>query len=272
VDFINKIICGDSVEVLKTFPDNCVNLIITSPPYSNQRKKTYQGKDESEYVEWFLTISKELFRVLKSDGSFILNIKERVLNGERHTYVLELILALKKQGWLWTEEYIWCKANSVPGKWPNRFRDAWERCLHFTKDRKFQMFQDEVMIPVGDWKKSRMKNLSKNDDIRISSEVGSGFGRKVSNWVDREMVYPTNVLRLPTECSNQGHSAAFPEALPDWFIRLFTKEKDVVLDPFMGSGTTAFAAQKINRLYVGIEIDEQYVSQSRERLGMDYIL
>jgi len=96
-------------------------------------------------------------------GLFILNIKEKAENGERHTYVLELILELRKQGWLWTEEFIWHKKNAYPGKWPNRFRDSWERCLQFNKPEKFNMYQQNVMIPVGDWANGRLKNLSDTD-------------------------------------------------------------------------------------------------------------
>lgn len=131
----SQIINGDCLEMLKLLPDNSVDLIITSPPYADQRKSTYGGVKPEQYVEWFLPIAQQLLRVLKQSGSFVLNIKEKVVNGERHTYVLELILALKKQGWLWTEEYVWHKKNSFPGKWPNRFRDGWERCLHFNKTK-----------------------------------------------------------------------------------------------------------------------------------------
>lgn len=116
--------CGDSREQLGYLPDNSVDLIVTSPPYADQRKNIYGGIHPDRYVEWFLPISAELLRVLKPSGTFILNIKEKVLNGERSTYVMELILAMRKQGWLWTEEFIWHKKNAYPGKWPNRFRDS----------------------------------------------------------------------------------------------------------------------------------------------------
>ena len=159
-----------------------------------------------------------MLRVLKPTGTFILNIKEKVVGGERSTYVLELILALRKQGWLWTEEYIWHKKNSYPGKWPNRFRDAWEHCLQFNKDRHFAMYQDAVRVPIGNWSMSRLKNLSETDRTRDEAKNNSGFGKKVSNWIGKETVYPTNVLYLATECSNKDHSAAFPEELPTWFI------------------------------------------------------
>ena len=135
----NVIYPGDCRKILansKKFPDNSIDFIITSPPYADKRKKIYGSIHPDNYVDWFLPISKELYRVLKDNGSFILNIKEHPRNGERDTYVIELILALKKQGWVWIEEYCWYKKNSFPGKWPNRFRDAWERCLHFTKKKQ----------------------------------------------------------------------------------------------------------------------------------------
>ncbi len=264
--FLNQIVCGDSLEVLRRMPERSVNLIVTSPPYADQRKKTYGGVHPDKYVEWFLPIAAEMKRVLTDDGTFILNIKEKVLDGERHTYVLELILALKKQGWLWTEEYMWHKRNTTPGKWSNRFRDSWERCLQFNNQRKFKMFQDEVMVPMGDWAEKRLKNLSENDSKRFNSQVGSGFGKDISKWVGREMAYPTNVLHLASECSNRNHSAAFPESLPTWFIKLFSEAGDVVLDPFSGSGTTCVVAKQLSRNYVGIELNEDYCKIASDRI------
>lgn len=257
---------GDCRDLLRRLPDASVDLVVTSPPYADSRKDTYGGVHPDEYVEWFLPVAAELKRVLKDGGSFVLNIKEKVVNGERHTYVLELILALRRQGWLWTEEYVWHKKNCAPGKWPNRFRDAWERCLHFTRQKKFKMNQDAVMVPTGDWAKSRLKKLGGNDVVRFNSQVGSGFGKNIANWVGREKAYPANVLHLATECGNKNHSAAFPKELPAWFIRLFTDEGDVVLDPFMGSGTTCVAAYELGRNYVGIELKDEYYRQALSSL------
>lgn len=266
----DRLYLGDCRAVLVGFPQNSVDLIFTSPPYAdNRRKSPYKGVSIDRYVEWFLPISNELKRVLKPEGSFVLNIKERAIHGERQTYVLELILKMKQQGWLWTEEYIWHKKNCYPGKWPNRFRDAWERCLHFTKDKRFKMFQEAVMVPMGSWKEKRLSQLSNNDLIRHESTVSSGLDRKVSNWVGRRLAYPTNVLYLPTECSNRNHGATFPETLPTWFIRLFTQEGDVVLDPFMGSGTTAIACIKNNRHFIGIEITRQYYEVAYDAIKIE---
>jgi site-specific DNA-methyltransferase (adenine-specific)/site-specific DNA-methyltransferase (cytosine-N4-specific) len=263
----NSIVCGDCEDELKDFPNDCIDLIFTSPPYADCRKNTYGGIHPDKYVEWFLPKSEQFLRILKPRGTFVLNIKEKAVKGQRHTFVIELILKMKKQGWLWTEEFVWHKKNCYPGKWPNRFRDAWERCLQFNKQKKFNMYQEAVMVPTGDWAKTRLKKLSVTDKKRDESKVKSGFGKNISNWLGREMAYPTNVLHMATECGNRNHSATFPHALPEWFIKLFTQKHDVVLDPFVGSGTTAIAAKKLERVYVGIDCNAEYCEMAKEKLG-----
>jgi len=276
VDILYQGECSGYLRNNILLPNNSIDLVITSPPYSDRRKSAYGGVHPDKYVEWFLPISEQLYRVLKPTGSLILNIKEHVRGGERETYVLELILALKKQGWLWTEEYCWYKKNSYPGKWPNRFRDSWERCLHFTKNKKFKMYQDAVKVPIGDWAQSRFKSMTEKDFIRHVSRTNSKFGRNVSHWLSKRKVYPHNVLvfekehyvepttviNFATECSNRNHSAVFPIELPSWFIRLFTKKGDTVLDPFVGIGTTAMAALLLGRRYIGIEASPEYVREA----------
>jgi len=266
IEIKHDLYLGDCEEILKSIPDHSVDLIFTSPPYADQRKNTYGGIHPEKYVQWFLPKTEQMLRVLKPSGTFILNIKEKVVGGERSTYVLELILAMRKQGWLWTEEFIWHKKNCYPGKWPNRFRDAWERLLQFNKSKKFHMYQDEVMVAMGDWTKSRLKKLSDTDKTRDESSVGSGFGKNISNWLNRDKAYPTNVLHLATECGNKNHSAAFPEGLPEWFIKLFTKVADTVLDPFMGSGTTNIVANRLKRNSIGIEIVPEYLEMVKAQL------
>ncbi len=266
IEIKTELLLGDCKEELKKIEDNSVDLIFTSPPYADARKNTYGGIHPDDYVEWFIPIAKELLRVLKPTGTFVLNIKEKVVNGERHTYVIELILEMKKLGWLWTEEFIWHKKNCYPGKWPNRFRDAWERLLQFNKNKKFKMFQESVMVPIGDWAKKRLQKLGPNDVVRFESRVGSGFGKNIANWLNRKMAYPTNVLHLSTECSNKKHSAAFPDALPEWFIKLFTEPGDTVLDPFMGSGTTIKVARRLKRNAIGIEINPEFYEIAKEGL------
>ena len=130
------------------------------------------------------------------------------------------------------------------------------------------MNQDAVQIPVGDWAQPRLRNLSKVDRTRDDSKSGSSFGKNVSNWVGRSMVYPTNVLHLPTECSNKNHPAAFPKALPEFFVKLLTDKSDLVVDPFEGSGTTGVVAITLGRRYLGIELSPAYSHTAQVSTGM----
>ena len=115
--------------------------------------------------------------------------------------------------------------------------------------------------------KHKIKKLSETDKISDNSKVGSGFGKNISNWISRDKAFPTNVLHLATECNNKNHSAAFPEGLPEWFIKLFTKENDTVLDPFMGSGTTLIVANRMRRNSIGIDIVAEYCEVVRNQLN-----
>ena len=191
-----------------------VPLIFTSPPYADQRKNNYGGIHPDDYVEWFLPRAEVLKKCLTPDGSFVLNIKEKAVGGQRHT-----------------------------------------------------MRQESVMVPMGDWKTARLRNLSKTDYTRDESKNENGFGKKVENWIGRDMAYPTNVLHLSTECGYKGHPAAFPLSLPNWFIRLFTDPGDIVLDPFAGSGTTLVAARDLDRDSIGIDMSLNYCDLIRERLS-----
>jgi site-specific DNA-methyltransferase (adenine-specific) len=134
------------------------------------------------------------------------------------------------------------------------------------------MYQDAVRVATGDWAQTRLSRLSVTDRLRDNSKVGSGFGKKVENWRGRDLAYPTNVLHLATECHNRGHSAAFPESLPEWFIRLFTTENDLVLDPFAGSGTTLRVADRLNRRAIGIEILPEYADLARRHLRLSPVV
>lgn len=261
---------GDCLDALTNVPSGSVDLIVTSPPYADARKRTYGGIRPDDYVEWFIPRAREFYRVLAPTGSFVLNIKEKCVDGERHTYVLELIQALRSEcGFRWVEEYVWHKTTSAPGYWRNRFRDAWERCLHFTKERNFKMNQDAVRVPIGEWTEARLKKLGSGDLTRHNSATGSGVGRKIAYWTDKDTVLPNNVLYGSPVAHNTGHSAAYPEWLPEWFIKLFTDEGDVVLDPFVGSGTTLRVAQRLGRQSIGVEILHDAATELAIELGID---
>lgn len=260
---ISTVYAGDVRCMLGMLDDNSVDLVVTSPPYAERRKKAYGGIAVEKYVEWFLPISAELRRVLNPTGSFVLNIKEGTHDGERQTYVYELALALCKQGWLFVDEMIWHKTNPFPTGNKKRLKDGFERCYHFAKTKKFKFFPDAV----------RTKSTSKwaGDNERRKNKgahrTTNGSGMNMSRRVVGDLVRPSNVVTMPSSSINIGHPAVFPVGLPEFFIRLMTEEGDVVLDPFMGSGTTALVARGLGRRYVGVELSEEYLWDSAKRVA-----
>lgn len=143
------------------------------------------------------------------------------------------------------------------------------------------MYQDAVKVPIGDWATKRFKSMSENDFVRHISKNNSHLARNVSNWLNKKKVFPHNVLVFKEEhrlylgnvvetavdVSNKNHSAIFPIELPSWFIRLFTKESDIVLDPFLGSGTTAVAVILLGRQYIGIELKVEYFQKANKNVS-----
>jgi site-specific DNA-methyltransferase (adenine-specific) len=260
---ISTVYTGDVSSMLSVLDDDSVDLVVTSPPYAERRKKAYGGIPAEKYAEWFLPISAELRRVLKATGSLVLNIKEGTQSGERQTYVYELVLALRKQGWLWVDEFIWHKTNPFPTGNKNRLKDGFERCHHFAKTKNFKFFPDVVRTrSESKWARDNERRKNKG-----AHRTTNGSGMNMSRRVVGDLVRPSNVVTMPSSSINIGHPAVFPLSLPEFFIRLMTGERDVVLDPFMGSGTTALAAPGLGRRYVGVELSEDYLWDSAKRLG-----
>lgn len=261
-----KIIHGDARKVLRQFSNGEFNLIVTSPPYADARAKHYDSISVNDFPDFILSFHDEWWRVLADDGSLIINIKDKVVNGVRNRYVWKTIMALSDKGWLSIDDYLWLKPNAMPGYWPNRLRDEWEYCFHFTKQKKFKMHQNAVRQPIGNWAEKRLADLNGKSAIRHNSENDSGFGRDLRKWKDKDTVLPGNVIKVPLVGKNMGHPAVFPIGLPEFFIKLFTSEGDKVLDPFAGSGTTGIAALDLNRNAVLIDSNEKYIEVMENRL------
>lgn len=259
------VICGDSREVLNDFK-NCANLIVTSPPYADARKRHYDSISPDEFVEWFLTFHDPFYNSLLENGSFVLNIKDKVVNGVRHRFVWDTIQTLSENGWYAVDDYIWHKTNPMPGFWPSRLSDGWEYCFHLAKTRTPFFNRDEVKKPIGEWSKSRLRNLSDVDFTRHNSSNESGFGRDISKWVGKTEVSPSNVIDLPLVGKNKNHPAVFPVDLPLFFIKLLCPPGGLVIDPFGGSGTTGIAALMSGRNSVIIDNNPSYCEEAVTRI------
>lgn len=262
---INTILEGDCLFKLKSMPENSVDLIVTSPPYAQQRKDTYGGIDELDYPAWIAEVVKECNRVLKPSGSLVLNIKEHAVDGARSLYVYKSVLLIAEEMVL-VDEFIWNKTNPFPTGSKKRLKDGFERCFHFTKTKSYKFNPNNVLVKSeSKWLDSekRRKNTGAHDTT-------NGSGMNMSKRIASDLVRPSNVITMPTSCINIGHPAVYPVDLPEFFIKLLTDEGDVVLDPFMGSGSTALAAINTDRKFVGIEREVEYVSLANKRIADAY--
>ena len=242
------------------------NIACTSPPYSSQR--AYDAESEfrpippDEYVEWFAAVQENVRAHLTADGSWFVNIKAHCAEGERHTYVLDLVLAHKRRwGWLFVDELCWVRAG-VPGAWPNRFKNAWEPVFHFSTQAAIKFRPDADSHPsvhVFDYSPDNGKSVS-----------GSGLlGKEHASGFRDGLARPGNVIEIGSGGAKVTgeHPAEFPVGLPRWFILAYSDEGDAVYEPFAGSGTTLVAAEQIGRVGYGMEISPRYAAVILERLA-----
>jgi DNA modification methylase len=262
----HRLICGDcrDFDVIERLMDGVrVNLAFTSPPYASQR--TY---DESSgftpippdgYVDWFEEIQANVRAVLASDGSWFVNIKEHCEDGQRHLYVKDLTIAhVRRWGWRFVDELCWVDAsNGFPGSFPNRFKDAWEPVFHFAASAPIRF------NPLANGHVSE-DVLRYSPDAHMDMREG-GYAPAGARNYGAGLARPSNVIKIPAG-GDGTHSAAFPVALPAWFIRAYTDPTDAVLDPFAGSGTTLLAAHQEQRIGYGCEISPAYCDLICRRL------
>lgn len=270
-----NIINGDCFELIKQQPDNSVDLVVTSPPYSDivNYGKSVSTKKPDDYVDWILPLFKEIHRVLKPSGSFILNINDKCENAYRSTYIYDLISRNNKETDLKLyDTYIWHKKNGIPNGGPKRFRNTTEFIFHFCKDqKKMKFYMDRALIPTNG------QTLSRHNRGGLMKCQGTVVdGERVKEGRVQEVALhsrPDNVVRFSTAGAARDnhikHPAPYHKELPSYYINLLTDEGDVVLDPFSGIATTGMSCLELNRFYIGYELNETYCDFSVKRLEGD---
>ncbi len=267
------IINDDCFEAIKTQPDNSVDLVITSPPYSDivNYGKNVSTKKPDDYVDWLLPLFKEIYRVLKPSGSFILNINDKCENSYRSTYIYDLISRNNKETKLKLyDTYIWHKKNGIPNGGTKRFRNTTEFIFHFCKDSKQMKFNMEVALVEP---KESTSDRYKYDLDNGQGEVIDGVRVKVKRdrKIETEKVRPDNVVRFSTAAASRDnlikHPAPFHKDLPLYYINLLTDAGDLVIDPFSGIATTGIACKELGRNYIGYELNKTYAEFSEKRLN-----
>lgn len=284
--FLDSFLIGKCEDVLKDFPNGSVDFVLTSPPYADQRVygTTEFTIDPDDYVEWFLPKAKQIYRVLSPNGSFVLNINDKVVDGEQQLYVYELVIALcKKIGFKLVRDYIWHNPATPPniystGKY-GRTKKSHEYCFWFSKSDDWTFNLDPIRKP---YSKDMMKFLEgKGKGGREENQRPSTHSFNCGKvWADNGGSDPGSVIEIANTnsndyflrlCKERGilHPARFPEKLAEFFILAGTNEGDIVLDPFSGSGTTAVVARNNNRRWIGIDANADYCELAQARMNLN---
>lgn len=254
----HRLLCGDCrshSDVEKLLAGRKINVAVTSPPYASQRKydesSGFKPIPPDEYVEWYSDVAANIMANLADDGSYFCNIKEHCEDGQRSLYVKDLTLAHVRQwGWRFVDEFVW-KRGGVPGKWSNRFKNQWEPIFHFCTSADIKLIHENVM--------HESNGAFEYSPDNPKSKTGFFSNRGRNDIAKTGMALPGNVLEIGTEVGQtENHSAPYPVALPEFFIKAFSDEGDLIFDPFMGSGTTMIAAEKNGRHSCGTEISPTY--------------
>jgi DNA modification methylase len=277
----HRLICGDCRDygtVARLFDGALANVAITSPPYATQREydpeSGFKPVPPEEYSEWFRDVAANIAANLAPDGSYFLNIKEHAGDGERSLYVKDLVIAHRRQwGWRFVDEFCWRKTdNGVPGGWGNRFKNAWEPVFHFCRQPEIK-FRPTAVGHVSedcfDYSPNNPKSTSGSGLLGTGAR-GSAAGQPEASEEDGRftgIARPSNVVEVKSESGQGSHSAPFPRALVEFFVKAFSDPGDIVFDPFLGSGTTMAAAQVLDRTGYGMEISPAYCDVILRRMA-----
>jgi len=262
----NKVHYIDAIHGLRTLEDHTVDLVITSPPYADMKKYVdgSEGIPVKQYVLWLMDYVREIERVLKPTGSFILNINDKVSNKFRNPYVYELVYKITDSTSLKLyERLFWNKGKGLSH--PKRFGDKIEYIFWFTKTENFTFNIDEMRVPYSESSLKRFKKPIKKRYNRTEGDEKVEY----KDWgPNPKGALPSTLINIGSESKriSDNHIAVYPESLVDYFIKGATNEGDLVLDPFIGSGTTGVSAKKHKRNWIGFENIEEYVNFANKRI------
>lgn len=255
--YIDEIICGDNVEVLREFPDECIDLTVTSPPYDNLR--TYNGFD------WdFEALAKELYRVTKEGGVVVWVVADKTVNKSETGTSFRQALYFKEVGFNLHDTMIFLKNNPVPQIKTKRYTQAFEYMFVLSKGTvETCNYLTEPTLHPG-------KKTSRGGDSAFRAQSADSKNRKVTTHKKTKIKTNVWAYNVGTPVANQftkKHPATFPEQLANDHILSWSNEGDIVLDPFIGSGTTAKMAALNDRKYIGIDISDEYCELARKRVS-----
>jgi DNA modification methylase len=274
---------GDSLELLNQLPDKSINLVLTSPPFALQREKEYGNKGQHEYIGWLAQFAEVVYRKLKDDGSFVLDLGGAYEKGKpvRSLYNFRVPIHFCDEiGFFLAEDFYWFNPSKLPSpiEWVNkrkiRAKDSVNTVWWFSKSEFPKADVSRVLTEYSDRMKKLLEDPEKFYDPKkrpSGHDIGTGFGK------DNGGAIPSNLLQIPNSDSNgqylrgcktlglKAHPARFPSKLPEFFIRFLTDPGDLVVDIFAGSNTTGFVAEQECRYWLAFENELQYLASSSLR-------
>lgn len=271
---------GDSLEFLPQVLDNSVDLILTSPPFALKRKKEYGNEDEDKYCDWFLSFAPEIKRILKDQGSFVLDLGGAYKPGfpVRSIYLFDLLVRLVKETgfYLAQEFYHYNPARlPAPAEWVNvrrvRVKDSVNVVWWLANSPNPKADNRKVLRPYSESMKDLLRNGYKAKLRPSGHDISEKFSRNNGGAI------PPNVLELPNTDSNgryqqlcrehgiKVHPARYPPAFAEFFIKFLTDQNNLVFDPFAGSNTTGYVAERLNRRWFACELSKDYLDGSKFR-------
>ena len=279
-DFQDRILLGDCASVMARMPDACINAIVTSPPYFLQRDYGHSEQIGGEstlelYIARLRSTFRQAWRVLRDDGTLWLNLGDKYINGHLVGIPWRCALALIEDGWILRSDIIWHKPNAMPSSVKTRPTTDHEYIFLFSKSKKYYYDADSIREPhVTFTEDSKMKGGRGHfGKVGGTPEAGKNSGNAnlhQGRWDTAFHPQGRNkrtVWNVPLSKFRGAHFAVFPEQLIEPCILAGSPEGGMVLDPFVGSGTTALVAKKNFRHYVGIELSQEYYKMSSDRLS-----
>lgn len=275
---------ADSLSVMRLLPSACVNAVVTSPPYALHFQKEYGNVEKDAYVEWFLPFAHEIRRILRDDGSFVLNISGSYNPGEptRSLYHFKLLIALcEDAGFHLAQECFWYNPAKLPApaEWVNvrriRVKDSVEYIWWLSPSPWPAADNRAVLVPYSEDMERLIRKGYRPKKRPSGHNITEKFGRDLGGAIPPSLIVRGNndsnsdFMRRCKELDLKVHPARFPPALPDFFIRLLTKPGDLILDPFAGSNTTGYVAEDLGRAWMAVEADRDYLRSSALRFNLD---
>ena len=265
-----EVLQGNSIDVLRTLDKNSVQCCVTSPPYWDQRNYDHpdqlgQENTLEEYIVNLCDVFDGVWDALADDGVFWLNIGDKYDDKDLMGIPWRVALELKNRGWILRNDIIWHKPDSLPVPLKDRCNSCHEMIFMFTKNKKYYYDIEAIMEPLKDPTAHSTTSIGGN---KHSARGESGVYTGKKGWDARKLKgkIRRDVWTIATARSKEQHFAVFPEKIPELCIKASTREGDIVLDPFSGSGTTGVVAKKLGRSYIGVELNEDYAIMSRKRI------